>query len=95
MYVLIAPCTQLESHITPEIFADILCEDLQAPPQHFHHQIVKAIKEQLADFQSHAPSAIEPIDPQGQGNDFNDNSSLDAAELRTIIKVSAIFRMVI
>ncbi|TPX49757.1 hypothetical protein SeMB42_g00366 [Synchytrium endobioticum] len=76
-----------ESTITPEIFADVLCEDLQASPQNFHHHIVKAIKGQLLDYERYSPSALAPVNPQGQGNDSCDNGTLEASDLRTLIKI--------
>ncbi|TPX31172.1 hypothetical protein SmJEL517_g05412 [Synchytrium microbalum] len=76
-----------EKQITPELFADILCDDLSIPQEHFRPHIVKAIKEQITDYENHAPPAMMPVDPAGRGNDGKDTSNVDAQELRTIIKL--------
>ncbi|KAG0044213.1 SWI/SNF chromatin-remodeling complex subunit [Gryganskiella cystojenkinii] len=39
-----------ESLITPEHFAEVMCEDMQFPPQQFAHLIAKSIKDQIQDY---------------------------------------------
>jgi hypothetical protein len=43
--------------LTPERFADILCEDLHLPPAQFADAIVASIREQLEEYHLYAPSA--------------------------------------
>ncbi|CAO3651305.1 unnamed protein product [Mucor hiemalis] len=48
-----------ESLITPEQFADIICEDLKLPQNIFSDQITKSIKEQLDDYNLNASSMMK------------------------------------
>jgi hypothetical protein len=43
--------------LTPERFADILCEDLHLPPAQFVDAIVASIREQLEEYHLYAPNA--------------------------------------
>ncbi|KAI8979657.1 hypothetical protein BDF20DRAFT_940583 [Mycotypha africana] len=69
-----------ESSITPEQFAEIICEDLKLPANIFADQIAKSIKEQLDDFNLNASTTEDntkqPQQPQQQ-----------ELELRTVIKL--------
>ncbi|CAO3671370.1 unnamed protein product [Umbelopsis ramanniana] len=46
-----------EKLLTPERFADILCEDLHLPPAQFVDAIVASIREQLEEYHLYAPNA--------------------------------------
>ncbi|KAI8853135.1 hypothetical protein BC829DRAFT_440146 [Chytridium lagenaria] len=54
-----------EKSITPEKFAEILCEDLhlQTPHHIYINQIVKVINEHIEDFYDHQPSRYENSSP--------------------------------
>ena len=48
----------LETLITPEQFAEIMCEDLQLPAAQFSQHIARGIKEQVQDYYLHAGSTV-------------------------------------
>lgn len=54
----------IETLITPEQFADIICEDLKLPPSLFTDSIARSIREQIDDFNLNASSMVkeEPMD---------------------------------
>lgn len=58
IYLLIRSLFLLESLITPEQFAEIMCEDLKLPHHIFMDQISKAIKEQIDDYNLNASSIM-------------------------------------
>ncbi|RUS24612.1 hypothetical protein BC938DRAFT_473326 [Jimgerdemannia flammicorona] len=45
-----------ETTVTPDHFAEVLCDDLKLPIHSFVQPIAKAIREQVQDFYTHAPS---------------------------------------
>ncbi|ORX50485.1 SNF5-domain-containing protein [Hesseltinella vesiculosa] len=47
-----------ESLVTPEQFAQVMCEDLRLPPSSFIPQIARSIREQVQDFYLHASSMV-------------------------------------
>lgn len=74
----------IESLITPEQFAEVLCEDMQFPALQFAPQIAKSIREQIQDY--HLPAlAVEP--PQ-ENKETGEEDSKPVQELRILIKVS-------
>lgn len=71
-----------ESLITPEQFAEVLCEDMQFPTLQFAPQIAKSIREQIQDY--HLPAlAVEPP----QENKETEEDSKPVQELRILIKI--------
>lgn len=89
--------------ITPEQFADVMCEDLKLPPNIFMDQISKAIKEQIDDYNLNASSMMKEDSEESPeqktvalntlSQDSNDisttvfNSNSKGIELRTLIKL--------
>ena len=55
----------VETLITPEQFAEIMCEDLQLPPSTFVPLISRGIRDQLEDYYLNAGSAVM----DGDGSD--------------------------
>ncbi|KAG0318496.1 SWI/SNF chromatin-remodeling complex subunit [Dissophora globulifera] len=74
-----------ESLITPEHFAEVLCEDLQFPTHQFAPQISRAIREQIQDYHLPALSVTETSladqDPPAS------EASISGQELRILIKI--------
>ncbi|RXK41701.1 hypothetical protein M231_00936 [Tremella mesenterica] len=53
--------------VTPELFAQTLCDDFHLPLQHFHHRIVTAIQERVKEYQDQILPIIPPsLSSQGQ-----------------------------
>lgn len=77
----------IETVITPGMFAEMLCDDLDLPPPLFATDIAKAIQEQTEDYYLHAPSMMDAsvIHPQQQEPSSEKISS--GPEFRTVIKV--------
>lgn len=83
-----------ESLITPEQFADIICDDLKLPQSIFSDQITKSIKEQLDDYNLNASSMMkeeqeeqQKSDTLAQNDDVDHSNSGKGIELRTVIKL--------
>ncbi|KAG2232718.1 hypothetical protein INT48_000075 [Thamnidium elegans] len=92
-----------EQLITPEQFADVICEDLKLPQNIFMEQIAKAIKEQIDDYNLNASSMMkedteESVEQKSEtlhtiAQESNDmpvtlvDSHGKGIELRTIIKL--------
>jgi hypothetical protein len=73
----------LETTITPDMFAHILCEDLKLSPSLFSSAIARAIQEQLDEFHDHRAMGSS----DSCGNDGVDKGDRDEVELRIPIKV--------
>lgn len=73
---------KLETLITPEQFAEVMCEDLQLPPSTFAPYIARGIKDQIHDYYLHSGSM-----PKEDGEDEKTTNNKQG-ELRTIIKVN-------
>jgi hypothetical protein len=78
----------VETVITPDAFAAVLCDDLGLPAPLFATDIAKAIREQAEDYYLHAPTFPEsdenrPPSPHQQVTE----AASTGLELRTIIKV--------
>ncbi|WVW81072.1 hypothetical protein I302_103063 [Kwoniella bestiolae CBS 10118] len=63
--------------VTPEIFAQCLCDDFQVPYQHFQSRIVAAIQERVQEYQSHVLPIVQrrskednrgKLDPDGDAD---------------------------
>lgn len=56
----------LEQLVTPEQFAEHMCEDLRLPPASFIPQIARSIRDQVQDYYLHASSMVtnEPSDTE-------------------------------
>lgn len=74
--------------MTPERFADILCEDLHLPPAQFVDAIVASIREQLEEYHLYAPNAHmkEPVENKAaevveQSNETNTDSDQVMSEV--------------
>lgn len=85
-----------ESLITPEQFADIICDDLKLPQSIFSDQITKSIKEQLDDYNLNASSMMKEEQEDSSPTldalcdthtNEGGNSSSKGIELRTVIKL--------
>ncbi|KAI9483620.1 MAG: hypothetical protein EXX96DRAFT_149805 [Benjaminiella poitrasii] len=85
-----------ESLITPEQFAEIMCEDLRIPTHIFSDQIAKAIKEQIDDYNLNASSVIKEefeyaVEDSTTATKYNNNEIIieeeKQNELRTVIKL--------
>jgi len=48
--IVVVPCCAAEQLITPEQFAEILCDDLDLNPAHFLSAISQAIRQQIDTF---------------------------------------------
>ncbi|RCH90418.1 SWI/SNF chromatin-remodeling complex subunit, partial [Rhizopus stolonifer] len=89
----------LESLVTPEQFADVMCEDLRLPVSIFSDQIAKAIREQIDDYNLNASSMIkkeeeehkqqqkELLDAIHQPEKLISYPQEEGIELRTVIKL--------
>lgn len=75
----------LESLITPEHFAEVLCEDLQFPAHQFALPISRAIREQIQDY--HIPVLSETEVPEPEPEQAPLEESRPPQELRILIKV--------
>lgn len=74
-----------ESLITPEHFAEVLCEDMQFPAPQFAPQIAKSIREQIQDY--HLPVlGSNPIPSEEQEQPAGEDTR-PSQELRILIKV--------
>jgi hypothetical protein len=82
--------------ITPEQFADVMCEDLKLPTNIFSDQIAKAIREQIEDYSLNASSMVkEDIEESTAVEDGTTPADSDkekihdkqGIELRTVIKL--------
>jgi hypothetical protein len=78
--------------ITPEQFADVMCEDLKLPVNIFSDQIAKAIRDQIDDYNLNASSMVkedleEPIVEDGTLPSQEKSDNKQAIELRTVIKL--------
>ncbi|KAG0071711.1 SWI/SNF chromatin-remodeling complex subunit [Podila epicladia] len=72
-----------ESLITPEQFAEVLCEDMQFPALQFAPQIAKSVREQLQDY--HLPAlAVETLQ---ENKETAEEDSKPVQELRILIKI--------
>ena len=76
----------LESLITPEHFAEVLCEDLQFPVHQFAPHISRSIREQIQDYHLPALSVAE-IPVVEQQDPLTLDEARSAQELRILIKV--------
>ncbi|ORZ23898.1 hypothetical protein BCR41DRAFT_302385 [Lobosporangium transversale] len=74
-----------ETLITPEHFAEVLCEDLQFPVQQFAPQVSRAIRDQIQDYHLPALSVVE--DSTGENDKVATEESRPAQELRILIKI--------
>ncbi|KAF9993762.1 SWI/SNF chromatin-remodeling complex subunit [Entomortierella chlamydospora] len=74
-----------ESLITPEHFAEVLCEDLQFPVQQFAPQISRSIREQIQDY--HLPALSVSAPPSGDSAQAAQDDSRPSQELRILIKI--------
>lgn len=59
----------LETLITPEQFAEVMCEDLQLPSAIFAPQIARGIQEQVHDYYLHASSMVKADDTDKPSRD--------------------------
>ncbi|KAF9098425.1 SWI/SNF chromatin-remodeling complex subunit [Mortierella sp. GBA35] len=74
-----------ESLITPEHFAEVLCEDMQFPAPQFAPQIAKSIREQIQDY--HLP-ALSTLPPSSEDQDQPaGEDARPSQELRILIKI--------
>ncbi|KAK3831061.1 MAG: hypothetical protein J3R72DRAFT_478712 [Linnemannia gamsii] len=74
-----------ESLITPEHFAEVLCEDMQFPVPQFAPQIAKSIREQIQDY--HIP-VLNPISaPSEDQEQPAGEDTRSSNELRILIKI--------
>ncbi|KAF9343255.1 SWI/SNF chromatin-remodeling complex subunit, partial [Mortierella sp. AD094] len=74
-----------ESLITPEHFAEVLCEDLQFPVQQFAPQVSRSIREQIQDY--HLPALSVSATPPGDNVQAAQDDSRSSQELRILIKI--------
>ncbi|KAF9578131.1 SWI/SNF chromatin-remodeling complex subunit, partial [Lunasporangiospora selenospora] len=74
-----------ETLVTPEHFAEVLCEDMQLPPQQFGPHVSKAIREQIQDY--HLP-AIGSVDQEPESLEtLSPDDPRPGQELRILIKI--------
>ncbi|KAI8347593.1 hypothetical protein EDC96DRAFT_520952 [Choanephora cucurbitarum] len=66
-----------ESLVSPEQFADVMCDDLKLPANIFSDQIARAIREQIEDYNLNASSLLQEVH-EGEARQ---------QELRTVIKL--------
>ncbi|KAI9264917.1 hypothetical protein BDA99DRAFT_462505 [Phascolomyces articulosus] len=59
-----------ETLITPDQFAEIMCEDLQLPTAQFAPLIARGIKDQVEDYYLHAGSTVLEEDGSDNGRDY-------------------------
>ncbi|GJJ77357.1 SWI/SNF-related matrix-associated actin-dependent regulator of chromatin subfamily B member 1 [Entomortierella parvispora] len=75
-----------ESLITPEHFAEVMCEDMQFSPQQFAPLISKSIREQIQDY--HLPVIATPNPPLAEGEPGSAVvEEKPTQELRILIKI--------
>ncbi|CAO3563005.1 unnamed protein product [Mortierella alpina] len=74
-----------ESLITPEHFAEVLCEDMQFPPQQFAPLIAKHIREQIQDY--HLPVLSTTVPPLEDQDPVVQDEGRPSQELRILIKI--------
>ncbi|KAG0208065.1 SWI/SNF chromatin-remodeling complex subunit [Mortierella sp. GBA30] len=74
-----------ESLITPEHFAEVLCEDMQFPAQQFAPHVAKSIREQIQDY--HLPALSTALSPSDDQDAAALEESRSAQELRILIKL--------
>ena len=67
----------IESLVSPEQFADVMCDDLKLPTNIFSDQIARAIREQIEDYNLNASSLLQEVH-EGEARQ---------QELRTVIKL--------
>ncbi|CAG8627324.1 11846_t:CDS:10 [Dentiscutata erythropus] len=84
-----------ETFITPEHFAEVLCDDLHFPPSQFAPIIVKQIRDQLQGYIIHPLSSTEPPQPTLTAEVFSTlkNSTEDSIEIKEEIDEFSIFNM--
>lgn len=75
-----------ESLITPEHFAEVLCEDMQFPAQQFAPLIAKNIREQIQDY--HLPVLSTTMPPPEDQDPVVPEEGRPSQELRILIKVA-------
>ena len=84
----------LDSVVTPDLFATILCDDLQLPSSKFAPIIIRSMTEQLADFVTHAPKSIyRSSSSRGNGGFESEEEGIlkeGTGDLRIPIKVSSL-----
>lgn len=84
----------IETLITPEQFAEVMCEDLRLPPSTFAPLITRAIQDQLQDYYLHAGSTDmggDGADVEEEADDDKDSQSAKKrknTELRMLMRVS-------
>ncbi|KAF9361054.1 SWI/SNF chromatin-remodeling complex subunit [Mortierella sp. NVP85] len=83
--VLFMLASTLESLITPEHFAEVLCEDLQFPAHQFAPLISRSIREQIQDY--HLPVLSETEVPEPEPEQTPLEESRPPQELRILIKI--------
>ncbi|KAF9946936.1 SWI/SNF chromatin-remodeling complex subunit [Mortierella alpina] len=74
-----------ESLITPEHFAEVLCEDMQFPAQQFAPLIAKHIREQIQDY--HLPVLSTTVPPLEDQDPVVQEEGRPSQELRILIKI--------
>ncbi|KAF9108739.1 SWI/SNF chromatin-remodeling complex subunit [Mortierella sp. AM989] len=74
-----------ESLISPEHFAEVLCEDLQFPVQQFAPQVARSIREQIQDY--HLPALSVPETSSGEDVQVANEEAKSFQELRILIKI--------
>ncbi|KAF8926329.1 SWI/SNF chromatin-remodeling complex subunit [Dissophora ornata] len=74
-----------ESLITPEHFAEVLCEDLQFPVHQFAPQISRSIREQIQDY--HLPVLSVTETPVVEQDPLTLDEARSSQELRILIKI--------
>ena len=67
--------SRLDTVVTPELFAQSLCQDFSIPPQHFFHKIVSAIRERVQEYRdqvlpnlAQTPNICRGALPPDEGN---------------------------
>ncbi|KAF8984455.1 SWI/SNF chromatin-remodeling complex subunit [Entomortierella lignicola] len=73
-----------ETLITPEHFAEVLCEDLQFPVQQFAPQVARSIREQIQDY--HLPALSTSSTPPADSVQATQDER-PSQELRILIKI--------
>lgn len=77
-----------EKLLTPERFADILCEDLHLPPAQFAEAIVTSIREQLEEYHLYAPHThAKPAEPENTTVKTEESNQVTAGEDRVMTEV--------
>ena len=87
----------IETLITPDQFAEVMCEDLRLPPSTFAPLISRAIQDQLQDYYLHAGSTDmggDGADVEEEDKDEKDEKDSQVTkkrkntELRMLMRVS-------